>query len=131
MGVSRDGWWVRIFEEHGDAVEFEPGVHGLWLTPVLDLDFPTLKQVLVAALKESGLEPGIVNRFPYIEVLVRGLRWPSNSHLRDSLKWAPYFAWEPRVKKALKKICRQNFRPKGARRLARHLLADPTYKWTR
>lgn len=121
LGLSNRGHWTRKISN--ELREFPPGSDLLWLMPVLDLKLPKVKDTLKSGLRDAGLDPCLLRRFPFRELVLKALNWPSDSWIWDGLSWARHYRQDPEVASVLLKISAiSSGRPRRARVQARRLL---------
>lgn len=90
IGVSTNQWWVLWWEaaEGQRAVEYTPGTDCVWLTPLLELTPPDVKSALSAGLSKRNMDEELLKRFPVEDLVVTGLRWPTEHVVLEALAWA-------------------------------------------
>jgi hypothetical protein len=105
LGISRSGWWVLWWFDIDNAlqaVEYQPAMDTIWLTPFLEMSPALLKGRLAEALIEGSFNADLLGRFPFRAILKSGLAWPTETVFMEALRWLPYFSFTPELSDLIK-----------------------------
>ncbi|WP_437314749.1 hypothetical protein [Sorangium sp. So ce385] len=99
LGVSSDGWWVRIGDE--SAREFSLGKDCVYLLPILEVTPVEARQRLLEGLRAKGISEEFIELFPFEDVVATGLASQSQHWAALALGWVRIIGRSPKVERAL------------------------------
>ncbi|WP_157907330.1 hypothetical protein [Sorangium cellulosum] len=121
LGISSDGWWVRIGEK--SASEFPLGHECVFLLPILEVTPVEARQRLLEGLQIKGIPEEFIELFPFEDVVATGLASESLRWASLALDWAKLIERSPKVAQALAALAdsgpTQKLRHEGRRLLKR------------